>query len=86
MTQIAFAPRPEYRHPDALGAVFVNDTTEVNLRELFLASPYENGAFTVDNPAAEAVLARHPALMVVTLPPPSKPAPTPRRKPEGSDA
>lgn len=64
----AFAPLPEYRHPDALGSVYVNDTTEVNLRELVLASPHDNGAFAVDDPRVEAVLARHPCLQQVPMP------------------
>lgn len=31
--RVAFCPKSGYEDPDGLGAIFVNDSTEVNLRE-----------------------------------------------------
>lgn len=72
----AFQPLPEHRHPDSLGSVYVNDTTEANLRELVADSPHPDFVFVVDNPAVENVLLRHPALQTVPLPV-EVPAPAP---------
>jgi hypothetical protein len=62
VSQVAFAPRAEYRHPDALGAVFINDAGDFNIRAAVEASPHEDGSFKVDDPAVEAVLDRRPEL------------------------
>lgn len=65
--QVAFAPKANV-HPDQLGAIFVNDSTEVNLRELVLNSPYDDRAFIVTDPAIEAVLSKRDELKRVSVP------------------
>jgi hypothetical protein len=73
--EVAFAPKAGV-HEDQLGAIFVNDSTEVNLRELVLNSPYEDRAFIVTDPAVEAVLSTREELKRVSVP--DEPAPKQR--------
>lgn len=81
--EVAFAPKAGV-HEDQLGAIFVNDATEVNLRDLVLASPYEDRAFIVTDPAVEAKLSEREELKRVAVPDgPPKPkavAPKPAAK------
>lgn len=67
MSDVAYAPKEAYRHPDALGALFVNDSTEVNVRALVEASQRDDGAFVVSDPAVQNVLDAYPAVKRVSL-------------------
>lgn len=73
--QVAFAPKAHV-HVDQLGAIFVNDSTEVNLRELVLNSPHEDRSFIVTDPAVEAVLDKRDELKRVSVHEDPKPKPT----------
>lgn len=73
--QVAFAPKAGV-HEDQLGTIFVNDSTEVNLRELVLNSPYEDRAFIVTDPNVEAKLSQRDELKRVVVP--DEPAPKPK--------
>lgn len=46
--RVAFCPKSGYEDPDGLGAVFVNDSTEVNLRAEVAKG---KGYVVTDNPA-----------------------------------
>jgi hypothetical protein len=61
----AFAPKAGV-DPGQLGAIFVNDQTEVNVRELVAAS--RDGVFVVDDPTVIAKLDAYPHLKRVKLP------------------
>lgn len=75
---VAFAPKANV-HVDQLGSIFVNDLTEVNLRELVLSSPYEDRSFVVTDPAVEAVLSLRDELKRVSIPDDSR-KPKPEQK------
>ena len=61
MGQVAYRPKAAYEDPDSLGTVFVNDTTEVNVRELVASSA--DGVFTVEEtPDVIRALDAYPAL------------------------
>lgn len=74
---VAFAPKVGV-HLDQLGAIFVNDSTEVNLRELVANSPYEDRSFIVTDPAVEAKLSVRDELKRVPVPDEPKPKQTPK--------
>jgi hypothetical protein len=61
----AFAPKAGV-DPGQLGAIFVNDQTEVNVRELVAAS--RDGVFVVDDPGVIAKLDAYPHVKRVKLP------------------
>jgi hypothetical protein len=84
MTQVAFTPKVAYAHPDALGAVYVNDTTEVNVRALFEDST--DGILVFDEEADAAAIAKLDAyepLKRVAVPQPK--AATPAKKSASPD-
>jgi len=76
--QVAYRPKAAFEDPDALGAVFVNDQTEVNVRDLVTASP--DGVFVVSDPAVIAVLDRYEPLKRAAVP---ETAPAPDETPAG---
>jgi hypothetical protein len=78
VNEVAFTPKASYRDLDSLGAVFVNDTTEVNVRELVAAST--DGTFVVTDPAVIATLDRYPAVRRAAVP---DTAPAPEDVPSG---
>jgi hypothetical protein len=63
---VAYAPKAAYADPDCLGAVFVNDTTDVNVRELVTASA--DGTFVVSDPDTIAALDRYEPVKRVAVP------------------
>lgn len=66
MTVVAFAPKEAFKDPDALGAVYVNDSVSVDVRERVAES--EDGVFVVDNPAVIAALDKYTPLKRVKVP------------------
>jgi hypothetical protein len=76
--QVAYRPKAAFSDLDALGAVFVNDQTEVNVRELVAASP--DGVFVVTEPAVINVLDKYEPLKRAAVP---GSAPAPEETPPG---
>jgi hypothetical protein len=65
VTAVAYTPKAGYTDLDALGTVFVNDSTTVNVRELVEGSP--NGVFVVDDQATIARLDKYAPLKRTAL-------------------
>lgn len=64
--EAAYAPKAN-TDLDGLGTLFVNDTTEVNVRQLVQDSQLPDGAFIVTDPAVIRVLDGYDAVKRVAL-------------------
>lgn len=62
--QVAFAPKADFQDPDCLGAVFVNDSTEINVREAIKAG---KGYIVTDDDAIIQRLDKYEPLKRVSL-------------------
>lgn len=64
MSEVAYEPKSGYEDPDALGTVFVNDTTEVNVREKLKDG---GGVLITDDPLIIAALDRYEPLKRISV-------------------
>lgn len=65
---MAYAPKVAFQDPDALGAVFVSDEADFNVREAVTNSPHKDGTFVVSDPRVIARLDAYEALKRVAVP------------------